>query len=86
MAYKCPRCGGDVQRGYSSTSQMVGGLVGALLVSAFKGFECPKCGPIPSNEFSSADRQSMMLGSVGFIVGAIAVFVGVIALLAWLNS
>lgn len=51
MAYQCPRCGQPVRRGYSSTAQHVGGLVGALFYAAFGSFQCPKCGTLKRSEF-----------------------------------
>jgi hypothetical protein len=85
MAYQCPRCGADVQRGSNSGAAIAGGLVGALLYSAFGSFECKKCGKIPSEEFPPEVRQQMVLGSIGLMVGAIVLLAAVIALLIWLE-
>ena len=80
MAYQCPRCGGPVQRGSSSTAGVAGGAVGALLYSAFGSPRCKSCGPIARREFSPDVQRQMMLGSVGLVAIAVALFVGVMAL------
>ena len=85
MAYQCPRCGDAVSRGSSSTAQMAGGIVGALLAAAFGSFACKKCGKIPRNEFPDEVRNRMLLGSLGFVVGAVVLFVVVIGVLAALR-
>ena len=86
MAYKCPRCGDPVSRGYSTTAQIAGGLVGALFVAAFGSFGCKKCGKIPRSEFPPDIKQRMMLGSLGLIAGAVVLFVVVIVAVVALNS
>jgi DNA-directed RNA polymerase subunit RPC12/RpoP len=85
MAYKCPHCGKDVQRG-SGAIGGAGGLVGMLIMAAFAGFHCPECGKVPRRDFPPEARTQMLLGSVGLIVGAIVVFILVIALLVWISS
>lgn len=85
MAYKCPRCNADVQRAPNRMGAMFG-LVGALVMMAFSSFECLKCGPIPRSEFPSEVRTQMLLGSVGLIVGAIAVIIALVAFIAWVNT
>jgi predicted RNA-binding Zn-ribbon protein involved in translation (DUF1610 family) len=84
MAYKCPHCGQDVQRGSSGMGSM-GGLVGLLIGAAFSGFHCPSCGKIPRRDFPPEVRSQMLLGTVALIGGAIVVLVGVIALLVYLT-
>jgi hypothetical protein len=59
-------------------------LLGVLLGSAFGGFECENC-KIPRKEFPPEARQKMMLGSVLMIVGAIALFVVLIIIIALLQ-
>ncbi len=86
MAYKCPRCGEPVQRGYSASAQLAGGLVGALFAGAFGSFECKTCGKIPRNEFSSEDQGKMAVGSVLMVVGAVVLLVLVLWLLSVLNK
>jgi hypothetical protein len=92
MPYKCPKCGDSVHRGakHSSTAQMAGGLVGALVyacfTAAFGNFQCKRCGEIPTDSFSGADRQRMTFGSLGLAGVGIAVLVGGIALLVAINS
>ncbi|MBN2191102.1 MAG: hypothetical protein JW728_07840 [Candidatus Aureabacteria bacterium] len=81
MAYKCPRCGKAVQRGYSGGAQATAGLVGALFYAAFGAFECKSCGKIARNEFPPEDRKKILLGSMLLVVSAIAVTIGLIALL-----
>jgi hypothetical protein len=75
-----------VQRGSSGAAGAFGGLVGALIVSAFGGFHCPKCGPIPGHEFPPETRSKMVLGSILMVVCGIALLIGVIWLLVWLAS
>jgi len=82
MAYKCPRCGGPVQRGYSSSAQIAGGLVGAMFYAAFGAFTCEKCGKITRSEFSAEDRNKMTLYSGLLIIGAVALAIVVIVLVA----
>jgi len=86
MAYRCPRCGGEVQRGANAAAGVAGGAVGALLYAAFGSFQCKKCGPIPKREFPPEVRQQMTLGSVGLIVGAIVLIVVVIGILVALQA
>jgi len=82
MAYKCPRCGEPVQRGYSSSAQMTAGLVGALFYAAFGSFQCKKCGKIARNEFSPTDRTKMSIFSILMVIGAVVLLVVVL----WLVS
>jgi hypothetical protein len=81
MAYSCPRCGEPVQRKSSAVAGATGGLVGALLGSAFGGFECAKCGKIPRKEFPPEVRNKMLLNSVLMVVGAIVLFVVVVGVI-----
>ena len=85
MAYKCPRCGGDAQRGYSGSAQMTAGLVGALFYAAFGSFECKKCGKIPRGEFPAEDRAKMTRGTIFLCLGGVVLAVVVIALIASMN-
>ena len=82
MAYKCPRCGEPVQRGYSGGAQMAAGLVGALFYAAFGAFQCKKCGKIAKSEFPADDRNKMALGTSVMVIAAIALLV----LCIWLIS
>lgn len=86
MAYKCPRCGGDVQRGTSSAAGIAGGAVGALLYAAFGGFQCKTCGAVPKREFPEDVQRQMTLGSVGIVAGAVLLIVVVIGVLVLLNA
>ncbi len=86
MAYECPRCGGPVQRGSSTAVGVVGGALGALLFAAFGSFQCKRCGTIPRGEFPPETRQSMLLGSLGLVVGAVLLLIAVVALLVWLGT
>jgi len=85
MAYQCPRCGQAVARGSSSTAGIAGGLVGALLYSAFGGFQCKKCGTIPKKEFPPEVQSKMMVGSLLMVGAAVLLLVGVIVLVAVLQ-
>ena len=86
MAYQCPRCGGPVQRGASTTAHVAGGMVGALLYAAFGSFRCKKCGSIEKREFSPEVQQKMMLGSFALIGGAVILLALVVSLLFWLKT
>ena len=81
MAHSCPRCGEPVQRKGSGVAGATGGLVGALLGTAFGGFECASCGKIPRKEFPPEVRQKMVLSSLLMVGGAIVLFIVVIVLL-----
>jgi hypothetical protein len=85
MAYKCPRCGGNVSRGYSGATQMAAGLVGALFYAAFGSFRCAKCGKIPKDEFSQEDREKMTRGTVLLVVGGVIVLIASAILLSKMN-
>jgi hypothetical protein len=80
--YKCPRCGEPVSRGYSSTAQMAGGLVGALFYAAFGSFECRNCGKIATSEFPPEVRDKITRDSILLAVGAMALLI-VVILLFW---
>jgi DNA-directed RNA polymerase subunit RPC12/RpoP len=81
MSYKCPRCGEAVSR--SKTGRA--GLVGMLLVAAFGGFQCEKCGKIPRKEFPPEDRRKMATGSIVMTAVAVALFVGLVVVLVLLD-
>lgn len=81
MAYKCPKCGSDVSRGYSGSAQATAGLVGALFYAAFGAFECRKCGKIPKNMFPQDVQAKMTLGSFIMAVVAIGIAAGLFALM-----
>ena len=82
MAYKCPRCGENVSRGYSKGAQVAAGLIGALFYAAFGAFECNKCGKIPRSEFPSRVQAKMALGTLIMVLLATGIAIGVMALLA----
>ncbi|PZR17576.1 MAG: hypothetical protein DI536_04485 [Archangium gephyra] len=56
--------------------------MGALLYMAFAGFNCVKCGALERASFPDEVRSKMMLNSVLMIVGAIALLIAVVALIA----
>ena len=85
MAYTCPRCGEVVQRGYSGGAQAAAGLVGALFYAAFGSFECKKCGKISRSEFPPEVRSKMAIWSFVMVVIAVAIAVGVLALIGEMN-
>jgi len=80
MAYKCPRCGAPVQRGFSRTAHMSGGLVFSMFYAAFGAFECKKCGKIVRNEFPEEIRKKIIRMNMLLVLGAIAVAIGGICL------
>ena len=86
MAYQCPRCGGPVQRGSSTSAAIAGGALGALLYAAFGSFQCKKCGPIPQSEFPPEVRAQMLRGSIALIVGGVALLVVAIVVIALLAT
>ena len=86
MDYSCPRCSKPVQRGRSTTAGVAGGLVGALIFSAFGSFQCASCGKIPMNEFPAEVRNKARAGSATLIVGALLLFVLVVVLQMALRS
>jgi len=86
MAYKCPRCGDNVQRGSNAAAGIAGGAVGALLYAAFGSFQCKKCGTIPRRDFPPEVRQKMLLGSVGIIACAIVLLIVAIVVIALLQN
>jgi predicted RNA-binding Zn-ribbon protein involved in translation (DUF1610 family) len=92
MPYKCPKCGDQVHRGakHSTSAQLAGGLVGALVYACFTAatgnFQCKRCGEIPTDSFSDADRRNILFGSLALGAIAIAVLAGGIALLVAINS
>ena len=86
MAYSCPRCSKPVQRGRSTAAGVAGGLVGALIFSAFGSFQCASCGKIPMNEFSAEVRNKARAGSAALIVGALLLLVLVVVLQVVLRS
>jgi hypothetical protein len=59
--------------------------IGALLAQAFAGYACPRCGPIPSHEFPPEARSSMTLARLGFVLGAVVVFIILIAIIVLIN-
>ena len=85
VAYKCPKCGEPVQRGYSGGAQAAAGLVGALFYAAFGAFECQKCGKLARCEFPSDVRAQMAVGSLVMVAGAAAIAAGAIWLLATMD-
>jgi hypothetical protein len=62
------------------------GLVGALIRQAFAGFQCPRCGPIPREEFPPEVQSQMTMGSVAYVAAAVGVFALVIGFIIWINS
>jgi hypothetical protein len=75
-----------VQRGSNAGVAVAGGLIGALIYSAFGSFQCKQCGAIPRSEFPPEVRQKMMTGSVMLIVGAVGALLLLIVLLVFLAS
>jgi hypothetical protein len=84
MSYKCPRCDQDVQSRWPKATELAGGPSAGLLYVLFGGFfrsyHCPEHGRIPWAEFPAAQRRSMWLYSLLWLLLALA---GVAAL-GWL--
>ena len=85
MAHQCPHCGGPVQRGYSAGAQHAAGLAGALFYAAFSSFECKNCGKVPFRAFPPDVRSKIIVMSMFLIILAIALLIGVIALIIYLQ-
>ena len=78
MSYQCPRCEGDVSRGYSGSAQMTAGLAGALFYAAFGAFQCAACGKLARSEFPKEDRTKMALGSLVMVVAGLGIVSGAV--------
>ncbi len=61
---------------------MAAGLVGALFYAAFGSFQCSKCGKIPRSDFPSNVQAKMAIGTLLLVVVAVAIGIGVFALIA----
>jgi len=81
MAYKCPKCGEKIHRGYSESAQKTAGLVGILFYMAFGAFVCKNCGKIARSEFSAADKTKMTVGSIIMIILALVIGVFIFMLI-----
>lgn len=77
--FVCPICGGVLQRGYSGTAGLAGGMVGGLLFAAFASLECPKCGKVPSRMLPRDLRQEHWV--VSFFLAACAVAILIVVML-----
>ncbi len=86
MTYMCPRCGKAAERKSGNAWYFGGGIVGALLASAFAGMTCATCGDLSRSEFPPEVRKKLMFGTVSMIVGAIVLLIAVITVLIWLRS
>jgi DNA-directed RNA polymerase subunit RPC12/RpoP len=71
MAYQCPRCGQEVEQNSNRLALVLGGVVGAMLFSAFASYNCWQCGPIAKEEFPAEVRSKMAVGTVALVVGAV---------------
>jgi hypothetical protein len=85
MAYKCPRCGGPVQRGSGTAAGVTGGAVGAMLYAAFGPLLCKDCGTVSRSEFPAEDRRRMLLGSIGLVLTVVVLLVALLVLLVLLS-
>jgi hypothetical protein len=88
VTYRCPQCGKKVTRKLVQPGDhLVEGLIELLFSAArSKTFICNRCGPIERDLFSSEDRWKMAFASASFYVLAIAGFVilfGVTAFMLW---
>ena len=81
MAHKCPKCGGPVHRGYSSTAQIAAGIVGALFYAAFGPFKCNKCGKIAHEEFPEDVRKKISKDTTLLALSAIVLAIVIIGAL-----
>ena len=86
MAYKCPRCGSEVERATNPAAAVAGGLVGSLLFSAVSSFRCWQCGPISKEEFPPDVQKQMTAGSAGMIAVAVVLLVLVGFVIVAINS
>lgn len=86
MTYMCPRCGKAADRKAGNAWYFGGGVVGALLASAFAGMTCATCGDLSRSEFPPEVRKKLMIGSVCMIGGAVVLLIAVVALVIWIRS
>ncbi len=86
MAYPCPRCGQEVEQNSNRLAMVLGGVVGAMLFSAFASYNCWQCGPISRDEFPPEVRSKMAVGSVALVVAAVMLVVVVIAVITAIGA
>jgi hypothetical protein len=60
-------------------------MVGLKLVAAFGPYRCQKCGKIPKREFPPEVRSKMIGVTIALILGAIALFILLIAFIGSRN-
>lgn len=83
--YPCPHCQQPVTRQAGGPISRAFGLVGILISYAFAEYECAEHGPLARAEFPPEIQSKMRMGSMGFAIGAVVLFVGVIVALVALN-
>jgi DNA-directed RNA polymerase subunit RPC12/RpoP len=86
MAIQCPRCGQEVQQGSNTGAVVAGGLVGAMLHSAFSSYECWQCGKIAKEEFPPEVQSQMNSKAVVLVAGAIVLALVAVAVIVAIGS
>jgi hypothetical protein len=84
--YPCPHCEKPVTRQAGGRLARAFGLVGVLISYAFAKYECAEHGALERKDFSPEIQSKMRMGSMGFIIGAVVLFIGVIVALVALQS
>ena len=82
MEQYCPRCHEQqVQKSSTSNIGRHAGLIGMLIANSAASYNCPNCGKIPLTEFPDDFQSSIKRKRTLSILGAVGVFVLLIALL-----
>ena len=84
--YPCPQCQKPVTRQAGGALSRAFGLVGVLISYAFAKYECAEHGPLERKDFPPEIQSKMRMGSMGFIIGAVVLFIAVIVALVALNA
>jgi uncharacterized membrane protein YidH (DUF202 family) len=84
--YPCPRCQKPVTRQAGGAIARAFGLVGVLMSYAFAKYECAEHGALERKDFAPEIQSKMRMGSMGFVIGAVVLFVALLAALVALNA
>lgn len=84
--YPCPHCQKPVTRQAGGALSRAFGLVGVLLSFAFAKYECAEHGPLERSAFPPEIQSKMRLTSMGLVLGAVVLFIAVIAAVIAINA
>lgn len=84
--YPCPHCQKPVTRQAGGRLARAFGLVGVLISYAFAKYECAEHGALERKDFPPEIQSKMRMGSMGFAIGAVVLFVVLIIALVALNA